>query len=424
MRVTDNFGSSSFQQTTTDFMGGITKQVKIDPNAKLGNYKQADSLPVPRTPYHEGVLKLTPFNVSTTESSATSSTVSIPKYGTYGVKVDLVGQLAAYNITRASDGLELTGYVPDLALEDKIKGLAMTKARCKMVAPANDLGMFFAELRETLHMLRNPVKSLSGLLNAMVKDAEMRTKGGLFVTKRGRKAPRVKNLRAITDALSDVWLQYRYGVRPLMMDIEMIRNLHENGIAKRRKALVRRKASESRTRHWSLEYYGSVVGTCLFKHTFTETITATACEYMYDKTYNTPYDGLPTLSNVGLSVMQIPSMLWELTPYSFCVDWVTNMGDWIRSLEPPPPNLQPAGRCVSMVKTISSDRMILKWLSSDPNWVGTCDARYYQQTRAFSRTIGGSIPAWPVFDVDLSMFNRRVDALSLIWQKMPKKWRF
>jgi hypothetical protein len=61
-----------------------------------------------------------------------------------------------------------------------------------------------------------------------------------------------------------------------------------------------------------------------------------------------PADAL--MKALGLRGRDIPSLLWELTPWSFVVDWFANVGTWLQAVVPDP-SISIRGNWVTVIRT-------------------------------------------------------------------------
>lgn len=164
--------------------------------------------------------------------------------------------------------------------------------------------VFLAELRQTLTMLRNP---LAGALDFIKK-----VKGG--------SSGKLKSL-------ADQHLTIVFGLRPFVNDIKAGLKAISNLTKHPPRKTARGFASTSRTWTTTRPYNdGSVKGTI----TVTTTIEIKVRAWCL---YKLHVDTGP-MGKFGLLATDIPAAIWELTPFSFVVDWFVNIGDLISALTP------------------------------------------------------------------------------------------
>lgn len=87
-------------------------------------------------------------------------------------------------------------------------------SNCRNAQTTFQGGVFVGEIRETLHQIIRPAKSIRKLINSYYTDAKHRTR-------KMRSGRRYTPIR-ITDAnkvLSDTWLEYSFGLSPLLQDV-------------------------------------------------------------------------------------------------------------------------------------------------------------------------------------------------------------
>lgn len=265
----------------------------------------------------------------------------------------------------------------------------LVNAKAKMHEAEADIGLMLAEGRETLSMLLNPFSSLRKLLTRMV------------ASRRG------KGLKAITDT----WLEYRYGVMPLLSDIDALRQLGQKQLNINSDINVKRSSLKVVTTPYSVSRFKGLqcgssyaIGTRSVKQ---ETIYRATSLYMCN---------LTTAANLGLDASSIPATLWELVPYSFVVDWFIDVGSWIKAITPHP-GIVDMGNIVSAT-TIRTDETCIDMMCASPspssdfpasphNSVHTCTSVGYR------RGINNVLPSIPGINPSLLSFKRTLDAVAL-----------
>jgi len=178
-------------------------------------------------------------------------------------------------------------------------------AAAKLYSRGWDAGTFLAEIHKTVSMFRGCVFQFAKLWDAYLTDL-----------KRWKLAGQVKNA---VDQTFNAWLEGRYGWRILMYDIEDINKL-----------LVGLK-KKSRTRHKER------VGT-------DQTFQVTESNLVESKRYYKLYLNDTVEMELGvrgrivadfvpdLAFANLPITLYELTPYSFVLDWLVNIGNALAAL--------------------------------------------------------------------------------------------
>lgn len=196
-------------------------------------------------------------------------------------------------------------------------------------------GVFIGELRETLGMLRNPAKGLRNLVDVLTKDA----KSAYKLPKGSKnKLTAAQRANAVKNAIADSWLEFSFGWRPLAGDLDaasqLLANLalrvndnfvrvegvgEENVIASVSDTLISADMAPSALRPFALREQQQTSRNVLVRY------------------YGMIRLDLPTQTNsrlmtaLGLTLNDIAPTAWELIPWSFFVDYFTNIGDMIEA---------------------------------------------------------------------------------------------
>lgn len=188
---------------------------------------------------------------------------------------------------------------------------ASTKAHAKVQAGDFQGLVSGAELTKTLRMLRKPASSIRKLMNSWKK----RTSG---------KPLDWGDATQVLDALAGTWMEYRYGWRILMLEIE---GLHEalGGVAKPRSTA----RGEVRDRsEWTVNTVGTNAGIIIPIYTDYRVEVVVRAGILYDNSLSYNDYGW------GVRASDIPAAAWDLVPFSFVVDWVLNTNSFFQGLTP------------------------------------------------------------------------------------------
>jgi hypothetical protein len=196
---------------------------------------------------------------------------------------------------------------------------------------------FMAELRDTIRGLRNPARGIRQGLDDYSRAALRNVRKTL----RSRSLPRTarelellgsKRSAAVRRALSDTWLEAQYGMIPLANDIA---DAYISGIRLSRRAPIVRFHGFGRSQYPVSEILA--------------TRTEDAIQFNWLVIQSLQYDvyitgavkldvetpGSSKIEEFGFTVKDFVPAIWEAIPYSFLVDYFSNVGDVVNALSFP-----------------------------------------------------------------------------------------
>lgn len=195
------------------------------------------------------------------------------------------------------------------AIDDSIR-LATMRAYGKDLARAEAL-VSIGELPETIGMIKQ----------AFVKATKI-----YFAVKRKLWRQLLRELSRADAA--ELWLTYRYGIRPLVSEVQTYVNLVHNWTKKQSKRFTARSSLPvdlSETSSITLNGFPSGVTSCTAVRK--NTISGIARGGVLYDVFKEGWEEKLGLSN-------IPQTLWELTTLSFVADWFVTVGDFISAITP------------------------------------------------------------------------------------------
>lgn len=248
-----------------------------------------------------------------------------PRYGGY--------TYTKYASTRACMG---SGYcaasplVSPPGLEDVMKRL--NESVCDYIREAGRSSFhaisFIREVESTIAMLKNPFR----VVDFVRAHASAKSKRGTF--KNALRSAHSNSPKKLANAASNAWLEGTYGWNPFVSDVLAIADLVNGAIASRRRAIKsppqafafpvssRSSAGADSTSWGSYQPYR-----------YTRTAMEVSIKGKYYGTFrvNPSIEAESYMASVArcLNLDRIGYALWDAVPYSFVVDWFTNLGDQI-----------------------------------------------------------------------------------------------
>jgi hypothetical protein len=212
---------------------------------------------------------------------------------------------------------------------------------------------FVAEIGETIHMLRHPVSSLFGSVMNFAKYVAGRRAHDLgkkkFITKLGggvkvvRQTKRVnphgetRFLKQLDRTVSDTWLTWAFGVKPLIADCNdagtALNNLKERlggtGVAMQRVKGHGRETILNRTIKTSIQFVSGGTG----PNMNAEQIDKIDNDVRYVAGLRARLEDLSTvLEHFGFDPYDVVPAVWEAIPWSFFIDYFVNVQEMIDSM--------------------------------------------------------------------------------------------
>jgi hypothetical protein len=278
--------------------------------------------------------------------------------------------------------LESDGIIP---VEDLITDVS-TRARANVKDPSVQGLAFLGEIQKTLALLRNPLASIQVLLKKYNRSGA-----------------------GVANAASSQSLAILFGLLPLMHDIEGIVEALQRQVQERETA--RASASDEFT---SLATGQVITGGNLMNVTTHESVTVRAGS-LYE------FSGRSILDSLGLTLSNLPAAIWELTPWSFVVDWFTNVGKVISALQASASNeFLAEWVTIKRIRTVTRAATVSTVAT---NWVETractdVDKVVYETYNRIPMNLGKNIGF--VLNLHLNRVNP-LAAISLITQQLTKR---
>lgn len=194
--------------------------------------------------------------------------------------------------------------------DENLAGIALADARSKAASSDAALLVTLGEIRETLDLMGHTLDLLTRNATPFFKLQRRYHRGEL--TKQD-----------FLRELSETWLSYRYGVMPLVYELQgYVKALQ--GDSKRTRETTRGKQATSSSKSWLYKPTSSMVKTIRvdWNASWTDSYRAT-CVYEF-------MDDLQ--ARLGLRLADVPTAVHELTRLSFVADWFVNLGEFISSL--------------------------------------------------------------------------------------------
>lgn len=191
-------------------------------------------------------------------------------------------------------------------------------------------GVFMGELAETVRMMKSPARALRrGLDNYLLTlEKRKRTVSGISARARGNR--RVAH-RHVNNMIQDTWLEASFGWIPLLNDIDDAAKAASEIITYKAPIKVVQEEAQSEFQGQSDQNMGPFsLGTGTVSGSSS---TGVELSVRYKGGVKCNVDGSPSIpQTLGLNLGSFLPTVWELVPYSFLVDYFSNVGDIVNSL--------------------------------------------------------------------------------------------
>lgn len=227
------------------------------------------------------------------------------------------------------------------------------------------------------------------------------------VADNGRKVMSRIPPRALHGA-ANAWLLYRYGMRPIVKDLA---NLAD-------KALVQTRRIRQTTRSFENMSNMDTKSVLVAGTAANRTVNYYDSAELHLRAMSLDEFVTSQYFESGFSLKGLLTLPWELTPYSFVVDWFFNIGDLIGSIVPTP-GFHQLGSCLVSERIVSSTYWAGGMTANSP-WVvtrpitGSCKGTITTIKRVPIPRVGFVVKS----DFRFQNLTRALDGISLLTQKL------
>jgi len=273
-----------------------------------------------------------------------------------------------------------------------------------------NLAQAFAERAQTIQLLASTAiklaKSFSALRRGNIVAAGKAL--GIRVSRRTRQNYRIMRQEKPFDAASNAWLELQYGWKPLLNDVygaaEQAAILNGEKVVGRASVSHRRKYNDV-VRIQIPGLQGDAMASVQRQVDLEQKMT------VYFEVNNS---SLKTAAQMGLTNPLV--IAWELTPWSFVVDWFIPVGNWLSSLDATTGTVFKSGTS-TVVENHRYEGTLTGFAPDSGNyWASRSGAGSYSfEQFALSRTLMGSYPSskLPEFKNPLSTVHA-LNAIALL----------
>lgn len=407
---------------------GFKKTIVDKVSSRVGNrfkvrgvYKLADGKRI------HTIIDLKPVRIQSFKGYAPSVTLdtrgTLPKgYTNYLLE----GPLA--NCLMASEPLSHTLYggkfwmdlTRSPAVDSQYVSWCLQKAYNERATPDGELSVALAELPQLIGLLTSPFKAISTAAKKMralwCGDAWiLNPHKGLISLRTKRRYPGREVSRKFLDEAANRWLELQFGLLPTIGDANTVIDAINEKLEVIREIMYGKSkytAYKNERVHRGLQAGLGPMWTVHGKAKYTGKIQYTSkCYYKYKEVPD-------YIKRLGFRPEDLWNVLWELTPWSFVVDWLFDIGGLLHSLAYDH-LLVSVGNYVSVKYDqrllVETDRvMAWQYQSKCPT------SRLYLHQEELLRQVNLDVPPMPQFNVKWFNITRSFNALSLLWQQLPR----
>ena len=221
------------------------------------------------------------------------------------------------------------------------------------------------------------------------------------------------------DMVSGSWLEWRYGIRPIIQTIEQLIDLANKQINAWSGKMLRK---SGKVKNSGFKFRTGSSGPLVVSLEFHTVFTVT--EKYVSKLYFTEDYPTDWQHQFNIAIDQWPGIAWELVPLSFIIDRYIRIGHWIQAL----------GFYAERKRTVKGMITSRKLVIDGQAYIDSCklanvrplswdtDPKCHIHLEELDRRVVGSptvsiVPPWSPISHSLS---QSLDEITLLWQRMPK----
>jgi len=243
---------------------------------------------------------------------------------------------------------------PSQSVNNEVHGRAMMRfiREARAAQGAFRGATWFAELADTIRTIRNPARSFRRGIDDYISTARRNARRAARNVRPPVNRAEAERLlrsnpraaRAMGRAVTDTWLEYQFGWQPLVSDIG-------NGVLaglRLSRRLAPRKRVNALERMEAPDSTSFVVRTVAGHEVTWEVIDSFVYSVLFYGAVKIEVDS-PTLGGTqefGVRLRDWAPALWEVIPYSFLIDYFTNIGDIVEVLSFPKSDIQWVSRTI------------------------------------------------------------------------------
>lgn len=318
---------------------------------------------------------------------------------------------------------------------------AMLKAYSKMNEADLQLNEYVFEWKQVVRLLKDPFKTVlrahrildrwarrdnwiyvpSHIVRKHVDGVlvSKRPTGAVLMSFRTRRTiPVSEASNAVLNAAANRWLQYRYGIAPMIKDITKVMVMVEKPPFTQQLRSASGRLWVSRQEESTSDFkYRWIPVDLMFKVT-----RQTGSFYAAKVWYKVAYEP-PTSWTLGLHPRQWINALYNAVPYSFVLDWAINLDEWMKAINVPPWIKPVANVCTAKeydyVRSVCTS---VRWISS-PYYQGsiTKTPLAFKRRLRFHRKIDLPPPTKPVVGTAWRSMKNVMTGLALLYKPLIRK---
>lgn len=289
------------------------------------------------------------------------------------------------------------GYTPSPSITEN-ELFALQKALARQTEAYVASGVTMGEAPETLAMMRDPFLKLA---------------------RHGKELNKLlpRNASAALKLTGNAWLMMRYGILPLIGEIESYRELAGKQLRREVSPLVKSRAGWQGGKVITSAPFIRNTGVGCYAHGC-ETIRET--QRVYATTYFRRTRALGLLEALGLDWNNLLPTLWELATLSFVLDWFVDVGGWLKRIVPNT-SVSQISNCLSVTNEKCVETNVTG-LSGYPDTfsrfpISACSYVHRCTYRSYLRNVNLTLPSLPMVNsMDLGL-ARSVDITLLAQQR-------